>query len=81
MSKELVIKSNNCVLSKSQYGVKINDTDIEKLIIDNLPQEMKEYRDYPARVNISISILGDDPVKIQRTGYKVPKKEEIDNAI
>jgi len=84
MQKELVINSDSCIINKTQYGVKINDKDIEELIAENLPKDMKEYKDYPAKINISISIVGGEPLEIQTLGYEkeiITEQEESNNAV
>lgn len=75
MSKILMIKSNNCTFSMSQYGVKLNDKSIEEIIYESLPQTIKEYKDYPAKVRIFISILGDEPLIIKTEGYSLSKED------
>lgn len=86
MSKRLLINTNKCIISKSAYGFKINDEDIEKLIINALPENMEDYKEYPAEVNIGITIY-DDPITVRVMGYKKKSpeatiKEEVsENAI
>ena len=67
MSKKLVIKSDNCVISKGVY-VTINDKEIEELIKNNLPV-MKEYKEYRAEVLIRIKIHDVKPLEIEKVGY------------
>ncbi len=91
MSKELVIKSDNCVISKGAY-VKINGEEIEDLIKYNLP-DMEEYKEYRAEVLIQIRIHENEPLAIGKIGYEDTEEystdsleealseEETDNAI
>ena len=88
MSKELVIKSSNCVIERGAY-VRINGEEIGDLIKNNLPN-IEEYKDYKAEVRIQIKILEEKPLEIQKIGYgaKAPVineigevEEESDNAI
>lgn len=73
--KKLNIESGNCLLKVDSYGVKINDTDLEKLVKNNLP-ELKEYRAYPVKLGLSIEFLGDEELEIIPTGYELPKEVE-----
>lgn len=52
--KALVIKSENCLLSKSSYGVPINDKDISKLVLENLLEGLQDYKDYPVKASLQI---------------------------
>lgn len=76
--KKLIIQAENCLVSKNGCGdVRINDKDINVIIRDNLP-EMPEYKDFPARVSISIELMDTD-LNIEKEGYPnieaVPEKE------
>lgn len=77
--KSLVIKSNNCLLSKTNYDVQINDKNISELILENLPKELKSYKDYLVQLSIEIEILGDEDIKIITEGYDV--KEEYNETL
>lgn len=68
MSKELVIKSDNCVISKGAY-VKINGEEIEDLIKNNLP-DMEEFKEYRAEVLMQIRIHDTKPLEIEKMGYE-----------
>ncbi|SKB01154.1 hypothetical protein SAMN05443428_1543 [Caloramator quimbayensis] len=79
MSKILKIEGN-CDLMISRYGdLYINSKGIEKIITDNLP-ELKEYKNYPAEISITINIHNNEELNITTEGYKANKqdKEEIE---
>lgn len=78
--KSLSIKSDDCVLSKNSYDVKINDTGINNLVKNNLPEGLEDYRDYPVKVEIHIEFLGGEELKIETQGYET-KKEENEESI
>ena len=75
--KKLNIKSENCLMQVSCVGIDINKTGLEELIKDNLPK-LKEYRDYPVKLDVSIEFLGDEKLIATPTGYKIPKEVEKD---
>ena len=75
--KKLNIKSENCSLEISGYGASINGIDLGKLVRNNLPK-IKNYKDYPVKLDISIEFLGDERLEIAPTGYKIPKEVEKD---
>lgn len=74
--KSLVIKSDNCLLSKSSYGVTINNKDLGNLVLENLPEGLKGYKDYPVKVSLQIEFPVEDDLSIVTEGYEVVKKEE-----
>lgn len=77
--KSLSIKSDNCTLSKSDYSVTIDGTEIADLIKKNLPEDLKNYKDYLVRVNIQIEFLELKELRISTEGYEVKKGESEEN--
>lgn len=78
--KSLNINSESCLLRKNSInGAYINGAPIDELIGENLPEGMKEYEDYPVKINIQIEFLGEKDLNISTTGYEVEanKTEEI----
>lgn len=75
--KKLNIKSENCLLEVNDYGASINNEDLGKLVKNNLPK-LKNYKDYPVKLNLSIEFLGDEGLEITPTGYEVPKEVKED---
>ncbi|OAA93037.1 hypothetical protein [Clostridium coskatii] len=73
--KKLNIKSENCLLEVNDYGASINSIDLGKLVRNNLP-ELKNYKDYPVKLNLSIEFLGDEKLEVTPTGYEIPKEAE-----
>lgn len=73
--KKLNIKSENCLLEVNDYGASINNEDLGKLVKNNLPK-LKNYKDYPVRLNLSIEFLGDEKLEITPTGYELPEEDE-----
>ena len=51
--KKLNIKSESCLLRVSDFDTKINDTGLEELVRNNLP-ELRNYEDYPVKLSLSI---------------------------
>ncbi|MFL0251384.1 hypothetical protein ACJDT4_13250 [Clostridium neuense] len=78
--KTLEIKANNCFLYKTDYGVSINGEGIERLVKKNLPEELKDYKDYPVKVNIQIEIMEDEKLTVSTGGYEIRKEESEENA-
>jgi hypothetical protein len=75
--KSLTIKSNNCLLNKKTYGgVSINDMSIGNLIVENLPEGLQDYKDYPVKLSLQIEFFGEDDLSVTTEGYEVVKKEE-----
>ncbi|MFU0784536.1 hypothetical protein [Clostridium sp.] len=72
--KKLNIKSGNCTLEKDGYGVGINGVSLEKLVNNNLP-ELKNYKSYPIKLDLSIEFLGDDNLKIETEGYELSEEK------
>lgn len=79
--KALVIKSDNCLLSKNSYGVTINDKDISKLVLENLPEGLKDYKDYPVKVSLQIEFPVEDGLSIVTEGYEVNKEENKESEV
>jgi len=73
--KKLNIKSGNCLLKVSNYDTKINDTGLEELVRNNLP-ELKNYKNYPIKLNLSIEFLGEEKLEIIPTGYEIKENED-----
>lgn len=71
--KKLNIKSESCLLEVNDYGASINNIDLGKLVRNNLP-ELKNYKDYPVKLDLSIEFLGDEELEITPTGYELPKE-------
>ncbi|OAA90806.1 hypothetical protein [Clostridium coskatii] len=69
--KKLNIKSENCLLEVNDYGASINGIDLGKLVRNNLPK-LKNYKDYPVKLNLSIELLGNEELEIDPTGYEIP---------
>lgn len=65
--KKLTIAADNCLVSKDFVGVNINGKNLTDIIISNLPT-MKEYKDYPGRVSITIELMDTD-LNIEKEGY------------
>ena len=79
--KSLKIKSDNCTLTTSTFGVEINGEDIRDIVKENLPKDLEDYKRYPAKISISIEILGDDILTVETEGYKlnIEDDEAIDD--
>lgn len=73
--KKLSIKSENCSLEVNDYGASINNVDLGKLVKNNLPK-LKNYKDYPAKLSLSIEFLGDGELEVNMEGYEVPNNTE-----
>lgn len=82
--KSLAISLTHALLAPNQYGVSADSVDISKLIRENLPKDMENYKDYPVNIVIEIDIFDKKPV-IETKGYTIesdpleaetePKKE------
>lgn len=76
---KLKIQSANCMVSKNSVGdIDINNESIDKLITSNLP-EIENYKNYVAKVNIEIELLGQEELSITTEGYKVEDKKESED--
>lgn len=67
--KKLNIKSENCLLEVNDYGASINNEDLGKLVKNNLPK-LQNYKEYPAKLNLSIEFLGDGVLEVNTEGYE-----------
>lgn len=76
--KKLDIKSDNCLLEVNDYSLKVNNKELEELVKNNLPK-LKNYKEYPVRLNLSIEFLGDEELQITPTGYEQVKEESEEN--
>lgn len=84
--KSLLIKSENCELSKSSYGaISLDGERISDIILKNLPADLEDYRNYPVRIQISIDFLGQEGINTETVGYELAKevleeetKEEVE---
>lgn len=74
--KSLSIKSENCVLSKNSYSVDINGKTVSELVLNNLPADLKDYKDYPVKIQISIEFLGQEGINVETDGYKLEEEVE-----
>lgn len=76
MNKVLNMNANNCLLSIDCInGVKVNEKDLNEIIYNNLPK-LKEYKNYPVKLNLQIEFLGDDEFKINTEGYEIKTEGE-----
>lgn len=75
--KSLKIKSDNCTLVKNMYGLEINGEDIRNMVKENLPADLEDYKKYPAKISISIEILGEDKLIVETEGYKLSEDDEF----
>lgn len=73
--KKLSIVSENCLLSRSNYGVEIDEHRIDKIIAENLPKGLKEYANYPVAIKIEIDFLGESGLKVSSEGYEIENEE------
>lgn len=73
--KKLNIESKCCLLEVNDYDVSINNEDLGKLVRNNLPK-LKNYKEYPIRLSLYITFLGDEGLEITPTGYEIPKGVE-----
>lgn len=74
--KSLLIKSENCLLSKNSYDINLNGKEIGELVKENLPAELEDYKNYPIKVTINIEFLGQEGINVVATGYEVKKEED-----
>lgn len=74
--KLLSIKSDNCLLSKNSYNIKLDSAEIGDLVKKSLPTELEDYKDYPVKVVISIEFLGQEGINVSTEGYEVKEETE-----
>lgn len=79
--KTLKIKSSNCLLNKNNYGVSINNLDINNLVLKNLPESLENYRDYPVEFTLQVEFLGGDNLEIATEGYEVKGEENKESEV
>jgi hypothetical protein len=49
---------------------------IGNLIVENLPEGLQDYKDYPVKLSLQIEFFGEDDLSVTTEGYEVVKKEE-----
>lgn len=78
MSK-INITSESCIFMIDGIGdMSLNGESIGKIIKSKL-LSLEEYKDYPARVNIEIEVLGQKGLNITTEGCKVEDKKESED--
>ncbi|MCD2345780.1 hypothetical protein [Clostridium guangxiense] len=77
--KSLVIESENCLLTKSEYGTEIDGRDLGKIIAHNI-EGLEDYKKQPVKLEVKITPLGNEGITILVDGNVKDQEESEENA-